>query len=374
MTRSRPYLCSLLLLCQLAFASLAVRADVVTLKPDHPERYVVVKGDTLWDISSRFLRDPWQWPDVWNKNQQIKNPHLIYPGDIITLTWVDGKPQLNVSRGDEPAPPTETPTASPTPSESEPEAPSSPPPGPVVKLDPKVRTEPLGGAIPTVSPDAILPFLTQPLVVDDRILKRAGYVTIGLDGRRALGDGSQFYARGMGTRLKEHYQVFRPGKALRDPDTHELLGYEAQYLADAKLLESGDPAKLQITLVKQEVTPTDRLLEAPEKLPYPSYYPHAPSKRVNGRIISVIGGVAEVGPQAVVGINLGKRDGMEEGHVLRIMRHAGKHRDPVTQRYYSLPDEESGLLMVFRTFDRVSYGLIMRATRPVHLLDAVRTP
>lgn len=373
MTRSRPYLCSLFLICQLALSSLAARADVVTLKPDHPERYVVVKGDTLWDISSRFLRDPWQWPDVWNKNQQIKNPHLIYPGDVITLTWVDGKPQLSVSRGDEPAP-VELPDAAPTPPQSEPEAPSSPPPGPVVKLEPKLRTEPLGGAIPTITPDAILPFLTQPLVVDDRALKRAGYVTIGLDGRRALGDGSQFYARGMANSSKEHFQVFRPGKALRDPDTHELLGYEAQYLADARMLENGDPAKLQITVVKQEVTPTDRLIEAPDKIPYPSYFPHAPSKRVNGRIISVIGGVAEVGPQAVVAINLGKRDGMEEGHVLRIMRHAGKHRDPLTQRYYDLPDEESGLLMVFRTFDRVSYGLIMRATRPVHMLDAVRTP
>lgn len=373
MTRSRPHLRSifLFLICQLSLVSPAARANVVTLTPNHPERYVVVKGDTLWDISGRFLRDPWQWPDVWNKNQQIKNPHLIYPGDVITLTWVDGKPQLNVSRGDEPTP-AETPAA--TPSESEPEAPSSAPPGPVTKLDPKVRTEPLGGAIPTITPDAILAFLTQPLVVDDRVLKDAAYVTVGLDGRRALGDGSEFYARGMAKSAKEHYQVFRPGKALRDPDTHELLGYEAQYLADAKLLESGDPAKLQITVVKQEVTPTDRLLEAPEKLPYPSYYPHAPSKRVNGRIISVIGGVAEVGPQAVVAINLGKREGMEEGHVLRIMRHAGKHRDPVTQRYYDLPDEESGLLMVFRTFDRVSYGLIMRATRPVHLLDAVRTP
>ena len=352
-------------------------ADVVALNADHPDRYVVQKGDTLWDISKRFLKDPWRWASVWTINEQIKNPHLIYPGDVILLTYVDGKPQLSVVRevpAAEVPPAVVEPVITPTTAIEEP-AGETPSGMKVVKLRPKTHVGSIESAIPTISPDAIVPFLTEPLVVGRSELERSGYVTIGLDDRRALGDGSEFYARGLkkngGT---EYYQIFRQGVALRHPDTGETLGYEAQYLGDARMLVTGDPAKLVVTRVKQEILPTDRLLAAPEKAALPYYFPRAPDKSVDGRILAAINGLREFGPTTIVAISLGKREGMEEGHVLRIMRHVGKSKDPVTKRMYKMPDEESGLLMIFRVFDKVSYALIMDANRPIHLHDALRTP
>lgn len=342
------------------------RADVVSLKPDHPERYTVQKGDTLWDIATRFLKSPWHWPKIWKINEQIQNPHLIYPGDVIVLRWVEGKPELTVLRREK-LPLAEAPAAEPAA-----EAPA-PDDGRTTKLKPRVRVEPLEAAIPTIPPNAISPFLTQPLVVDEDELERAGYITVGLDGRIVLGDHSQFYARGLRVEA-EHYHVFRPGKAFRHPDTGELLGYEAIYLGDARLLEPGDPSKLEVTRVKQEIVPADRLLVSPKTAALPYYYPKAPDKPVHGRILSALNAVSEIGPYAVVAISLGEREGIEEGHVLRILRHAGEHLDPVTRELYPLPDEESGLLMVFRTFRKMSYAVVMHATRPVHVLDVVATP
>lgn len=360
-----------------------VCADVVALKTDHPDRYVVQKGDTLWDISTRFLKDPWRWASVWTINDQIKNPHLIYPGDIILLTYVDGKPQLSVQREEKLAPPpvatapdsvVEEVEITPTTAIEEP-AGETPSGMKVVKLRPRAHSESITSAIPTISPEAIVPFLTEPLVVGRRELDKAGYVTIGLDDRVALGDSSEFYARGLKKNSStEYYQIFRQGAALKHPDSGETLGYEALYLGDARMLEPGDPTKLVVTKVKQEILPTDRLLEAPEKAALPYYFPHAPDKHVKGRILSAVNGLREFGPTTIVAISLGQREGMEEGHVLRIMRHVGVSKDPVTKRMYKMPDEETGLLMVFRVFDKVSYALIMDANRPVHLHDVVRTP
>jgi len=348
-------------------------ADEVQLKPDHPERYTVVKGDTLWDISSRFLKSPWLWPKIWKINQDIKNPHLIYPGDVIVLRMVNGQPELSVLRNEK---------LTPTPSSAALPAPAAPAPveapvvtdGRTVKLSPQVRSEPLEAAIPTIPPNAILPFLTRPLVVQDDELEKAGYVTTGLDDRIALGNNSQFYARGLKDDSQEYYYIFRPGQPIRNPDSGELLGYEAIYLGDAELLEGGDPTKLVVTKVKQEIVPTDRLLAAPQKVSLPYYYPHAPKNQVEGRIVTALNAVAEIGPYTVIGISLGTREGIEEGTVLRIMRHVGTSKDPVTHGTYKLPDEESGLLMVFRTYEKMSYALVMTATRPIHLLDTVITP
>jgi hypothetical protein len=243
-----------------------------------------------------------------------------------------------------------------------------------VKLSPQTRSEALEAAIPTIAPNAIVPFLTKPLAVDRDVLEQAGYITTGLDDRIALGDTSQFYARGLKDETEEYYQIFRPGNPIRHPDTGELLAYEAMYLGDAKLLEPGDPSKLVVTAVKQEIVPTDRLLAAPKKAALPYYYPHSPKTKVEGRIVSALNAVGEIGPQTVVGISLGTREGIEEGSVLRVMRHVGTHKDPLTRERYNLPDEESGLVMIFRTYEKISYGLIMTATRPVRLMDAVITP
>jgi len=365
-----------------------VFADVVDLNPTRPERYVVQKGDTLWDISSRFLRDPWRWASVWKINEQIKNPHLIYPGDVIMLTYVDGKPQLTVVR--EQAMPEPAPTTTPAPGDIAPgdtvatesakpieEAAGETPSGmKVVRLKPRAYASPIKEAIPTISPDVILPFLTETHIVERGELERAGYVMIGRGDRVALGNGQEFYARGFKKRepLSEYYQLFRQGSALRDPVTNELLGYQTSYLGDAKLMEPGDPAKFLLTRSKLEVLATDRLIEVPPKAALPYYYPRSPDKKVNGQILAVLNGVQELGQGAIVALNLGRREGIEEGHVLRILRHAGKRKDPVTRYEIKMPDEETGLLMVFRVFEKVSYALIMDSTESVHLLDAVRTP
>jgi hypothetical protein len=356
----------LIIVALLLTASAYVRADVVQLKPDHPERYTVVKGDTLWDISTRFLKSPWHWPRIWKINEQIRNPHLIYPGDVIVLTWVDGQPVLSVERKGSGLPSLPETAAEPVVERRVDDR--------TVKLTPQTRSEPLEAAIPTIPPNAIAPFLTKPLAVDQDVLEQAGYITTGLDDRIALGDTSQFYARGLSDEAEEHYQIFRPGNPIRHPDTGELLAYEAMYLGDAKLLEPGDPSKLVVTSVKQEIIPTDRLLAAPKKAALPYYYPHPPKTRVEGRIVSALNAVGEIGPQAVVGISLGTREGIEEGSVLRVMRHVGTHKDPLTRERYNLPDEESGLVMIFRTYEKISYGLIMTATRPMRLMDTVITP
>ncbi|MHB8453284.1 MAG: LysM peptidoglycan-binding domain-containing protein [Acidiferrobacterales bacterium] len=361
-------------------ASLPVAADTVSIKPDHPERYTVVKGDTLWDISSRFLKDPWQWAKVWTVNTQIKNPHLIYPGDVIVFTTVNGKPELSLLREQKLVPPAagteEQASSAPAQSAAAPgPASSAPASEKVVKLEPEVRPEPLAGAIPTIDPNVIGPFLTQPLVVSRKQLDSAGYVTQGVGDRIVLGDASEFYARGLGDHPAEFYQIFRKGKALKNPDNGKLLGYEAIYLGDARLLTAGDPAKLVVTRVTQEILPTDRLLVAPEhQPPVPYYFPHSPGREVRGRIVSALNSVQQFGPMTVVAISLGREDGMKQGDVLRIMHHVGKRLDPVTQHYYKIPDQSAGLLMVFRVLDKVSYALVMTAERPIRMYDVVRTP
>lgn len=371
MPGSRHHLPRILIIL-LALAPGWLVADEVQLKPDRPERYTVVKGDTLWTIAGRFLRSPWHWPRVWQINERIQNPHLIYPGDVIVLRYVDGKPELSVLRNEK-----LTPDAGSAPTAQDGRPPELVPVAAdrdATRLAPRTHVTSLERAIPTIPPDIIVPFLTQPLAVDDDQLARAGYVTTGLDNRIALGDQSEFYARGLKEGDSEYFQIFRPGKALKNPETGEILGYEATYLGDARLLQAGDPTKLVVTSAKQEIVPTDRLLAASPRAALPYYYPHAPTKPVHGRIISALNAVAEVGPYTIVAVSVGKREGVEEGHVLRVMRHVGNHKDPITRRDYALPDEESALVLVFRTFDKVSYALVMNATRPVHLLDAVITP
>jgi hypothetical protein len=290
------------------------------------------------------------------------------------MRWVDGQPELTLLRKETLVPPPEG--APPEAAAAEPGAEPAPvmSDGRTVKLSPRIHGEPIEAAIPTIPPNAILPFLTQPLVISPRELNKAGYITIGLDNRIALGDTSEFYARGLKDATQEFYYIVRAGKPIRHPNSNELLAYEALYLGDARVLEPGDPAKLVVTSVKQEILPTDRLLVAPKKGALPYYYPHPPKNKVKGYIVAALNAVAEVGPYTVVTLSLGTREGMEEGHVLRVMRHVGKHRDPVRGTNYKLPDEDSALLMVFRTFDKVSYALVLSATRPIHLLDAVTTP
>lgn len=362
--RRGPAVRILIILVGIVLGATAAYADEVQLTPDHPERYTVVKGDTLWDIAARFLKSPWHWPRIWRINEKIRNPHLIYPGDVVVLRYVDGKPELTVLRREKMpgAPPPSAGAGAPSATLTS------------TRVSPRIHSEPLDSAIPTIPPNAIVPFLTQPLAVGADELERAGYVTIGLDDRIALGNRSEFYARGLKDNPAEYFQIFRPGRALKHPDSGELLAYEATYLGDAQLIQGGDPSKLVVTSVTQEILPTDRLLASSGRAALPYYFPRAPGTAVNGRVLSALNAVEEVGPFTIVALSVGQREGIEEGHVLRVMRHVGTHKDPVTRDRYRLPDEESALVLVFRTFEKVSYALVMNATRPVHVLDAVTVP
>ncbi|MHB8346750.1 MAG: LysM peptidoglycan-binding domain-containing protein [Acidiferrobacterales bacterium] len=359
----------------------AAQADTVAVQPDHPQRYTVVSGDTLWGISARFLKDPWQWAKVWTVNPQIRNPDLIYPGNVIVFSYVNGKPRLTLLRSTTLAPVPGGEAAAPAVSPSTSVA-QTPPVSSgagaslaVVKLEPQVRSEPIRQAIPTISPTVIGPFLTRPLVVSSSQLRHAPYVAEGLNDQVVLGTASKFYARRLGTHPAHYYQIFRQGKALKDPDSGKTLGYQAIYLGRATLLTPGDPAKLVITRARQEIFPRDLLVAAPRRRPpMPYYFPHPPAHKVRGRIISGLNDIEDFGPLSVVAIDLGHNEDINEGDVLRILRHGNRRTDPETHSTYHTPNESEGLLMVFRVFDKVSYALIMSATGPVHMDDVVTTP
>jgi hypothetical protein len=321
----------------LAVAMLATvaYADQVVLKDGHPDRYVVVKGDTLWDISERFLNSPWLWPEVWYVNPQIENPHLIYPGDLINLVYVDGKPQLRVERGKG-----------------------------TFKLSPKARVERLDKAIPTIPIDAIQQFLTQPLVADEDTLKSAPYVVSSADEHLIADQGSR-------------YNIFRPGDPYTDPDTGEILGYEAMYLGDASSEKFGDPSTLKLTRTTREINIGDRVMPMTQEDVYAYFTPHSPDKEIDGTIISVVDGVSQIGQYQVVVLNRGTREGVDVGTVFEIYQTGDIIVDQVSEKRdeaVKLPDEKAGVLMVFRTFDKVSFGLIMKATSALHVGDRIRTP
>ena len=351
----------------------------LAIKPDAPDRYVVVPGDTLWGISQRYTDSPWRWPDLWNMNkEQIRNPHLIYPGYVIILDRERGRltiapPGTERAPGAEPtpgAPPAAAPTT------------TSTAPGGAVKLGPRVRAESLAKQeIPSIPPSVIEPFLSRPLVVEPEGLDKAPTIVATQADRVVLAAGNSAYVRGIGATKEETWYVYRKGDALVDPDTNKTLGYEAVYLGTAQLTRPGDPATVLLTSAVREVEAGDKLVAAGQAQPV-NYAPRAPSAQIKGRVIAIYGGaskVGEAGPQQVISINRGKADGVEVGHVLALYNLGGTVRDASKPRNapdarIRLPDERAGLAFVFRTFDRISYALIMQITRPVSPLDVVQTP
>ncbi len=322
-----------------------VAADVA-LNPNHPDRYEVVRGDTLWDISAMFLRDPWLWPEVWYVNPQVSNPHLIYPGDILNLVYVDGKPQIRMQRGDG-------------------------------KLSPRIREESLENAIPTIPLDAIKQFLTRAVVVEEGQLEKAPYVVQGADEHVITGAGDRVYVRGIQDNNIALFDIYEPGGPYIDPVTKDVLGYEAIFVGTGPVQRFGDPTTIKLTETTREVRVGDRLLPADRSQPTAFFQPHATPPGTEGQIISVLDGVSQIGQFNVVALNLGSRDGMEAGHVMRIFQQGKVVRDIVSNKYsdtVKLPDEDAGLVMVFRTYDKVSFGLVMKASRAIHLHDFVRTP
>lgn len=343
----------------------------LAIKPDAPERYTVVPGDTLWGISERYTDSPWRWPELWNMNrEQIRNPHLIYPGYVIVLDREKGT--LTIQTGD-------SGTAKPG---GAPAAPHASGPAGTVKLGPRVRAEPLARQeIPSIPPSAIEPFLSRPLVIEPDGLDKAPTIVGTQADRVFLAAGNAAYVRGIGKASDETWYVYRKGNALVDPDTNQTLGYEAIYLGTAQVTRPGEPATVMLTTAVQEVGAGDRLVAAGKPQPV-NYVPRAPSAQIRGRVMAIYGGVGKVGeagPQQIISINRGKADGIEPGHVLALYSLGGTVRDTTKPKNdpdarIKLPDERAGLAFVFRVFDRVSYALIMHVTRPVSPLDVVQTP
>lgn len=350
----------------------------IAFRADAPDRYVVVRGDTLWDIAERFTDSPWRWPEIWNFNrEQIRNPHWIYPGDVIVLDRVRGT--LSIAGADGRPGTDGAPSVSGAPGDA-----AGRPGGVVgtVKLSPRVRAESTArDAIPSIPPSAIEPFLSRPLVIEPDGLDNAPTIIATEENRVIIEAGNRAYVRGMGDSREENWFVYRRGKELVDPDTNVTLGYEAIYLGTARVTRTGDPATVQLTTVTQEVGAGDKLL--PVGVPeVPKYAPHAPAVFMQGRVIGIYGGlgkVGEAGPQSIITLNRGRADGLEVGHVLALYRPGPLIADasaktggkPAT---FKLPDERYGLAFVFRLYDRVSYALVMRVTRPVNPLDVVQTP
>ncbi len=378
---------TLLTFCCLSFH---LNAQEVELKKNHPERHVVVKGDTLWGISSKFLKDPWLWPKVWKLNRtQIKNPHLIYPGDVVFLDLSSGRPQLKLLR--------ET-----------------------ITLQPGVIEEPLEkSAVPTIPLNVIAPFLSQPLVIEKDQLANSPRIIAGQDNRVVLSPGTKIYINKIEEEDGLDWFVYRPGQTLVDPDSKETLGVEATYLGDAKMTKYGEPASAIISKAKEEIFVKDRLIPAGDEA-ITNFVPHAPETEISGRIIKIYGGLAEAGPESIVAISRGAQDGLEIGHVLAINRYGRVIKDPEPDKMpadksdakpklkelnfevskdadgkpivnfekkaekndglalepgmIKLPDERVGLMIVFRVFDRVAYGIIMQASEPINTKDAVKTP
>jgi hypothetical protein len=357
----------------------APKATRVALRDNVPERYTVKQGDTLWDISSLFLKDPWLWPEIWYFNPQIDNPHLIYPGDVLILVYIDGQPQLRLVRDGQTVPETTTTTTTTTATTTPttPRGPVAPPGLRSQNLSPRIRKEGLDKAIPTIPVSMIEPFLIKPQVVTKRELERAPYVVNSLDKHLATAEGHIVYVRNLKSDEDVRYNIFRPGAALKDPRNGKLLGYETILVSEAKLLRGGDPATLEITRSLRETLNGDRILPAEDGRISYNFIPREPKNKVEGQIISMIDTLFQTAQRQVVIVNLGEREGMEIGTVLGIDQRGDVVNDPYADEGFlpvKLPDERSGLLMIFRVFDRVSYGLIMETVRPVHLHDMVRNP
>jgi hypothetical protein len=351
--------------------------NVLQLQPTAPDSYVVQKGDTLWGISKKFLTEPWRWPEIWRLNKdEIRNPHLIYPGEIVRLDRATG-------------------TLS------------------IVRLEPRVREEALEReAIPTIPLKVIEPFLSAPLVIERGGLSNAPRIFAAEEGHYYVGAGARAYVTGMGQSKDPLWQVYRPGIALIDPDTKDILGYEAIFLGTARVTRPGDPTTVQVLSSKQEISEGDRLVVAPQPQIF-SFSPRAPDKPIRARIMSIYDGrsdartnllldqpmwagmrsdaglksiyegYGETGGLAIVSLNKGARDGLQPGHVLAIFRSTTVTNDRSVGPYFlgqrrqepiQLPEERYGLLMVFRVFDNLCYALTLGVERPVEPGDVVKTP
>ncbi|PVZ68176.1 hypothetical protein DC094_12810 [Pelagibaculum spongiae] len=338
--------------------SASALAQSVALKPDHPDSYTVVKGDTLWDISALFLQDPWLWPEIWQANPQIENPHLIYPGDNVQLVYKDGQPRLLVD------PPTSGGKEVSVDSQGR----------KVVKLKPQIRVRPIDSAIPSIPLEDIQPYLVGAVVMSDKEIANAAHLVAGREKNFYMSTSQKGYVKGLVDTDNRGYSIYRPGVEYKDPETGEVLGREMVYVAQATVVRGGDLVTVRINASKIEAKPGDIIVPALAQHIRPYYQPHTANADLNGRILSVYGGNKLIGQHNVIVLSKGENDGMEAGHVFALHQVGDTVKDPLTREKTKLPDEEAGVAMVFRTFDRVSLALVMKAERPMHVNDRFAKP
>ncbi|MGB7756166.1 MAG: LysM domain-containing protein [Salinisphaera sp.] len=314
------------------------------IRGDAPLRYVVKRGDTLWDIAGKYLDDPWYWPQLWDANPDIANPHRIYPGEVLVLTrGMDGQPQL--ARGN------------------------------TVRLEPQVREEPLSQAIPVIPYSAIRNFLESPRLVDDNALENAPYVVSFDDQHLVAGNGATVYVRGADRTGPDHYELVHPEGPYRDAQTNDVLGRKALPVGRITIHAFGqNVATASIDKAYREARRGDRLLPVADANLLRDFYPHAPAEPLSAHIISVYGGVGEIGQYDVVTLDRGRNIGLRRGDVLDIYKSGRTVSDPVAGGEVKLPEVEAGYLMVFKVDDKVSFALVMHATRAIHVDDVVHSP
>ena len=329
------------------FLCLALPALALEVRDDAPETYVVKKGDTLWDISGIYLDEPWRWPELWDVNPQIDNPHLIFPGDRLYLTWVDGEPRLGVQRSRD------------------------------VKLTPQMRVSPLDLAIPVIPLDEIGAFLLRHRILSADAINDSPYVVAGAQGHLISAAGDRVYGRGRFPEDERAYGIFRPGDVYRDPVTREVLGYQAQDIGSAQLLSSNtdEVAELEVTRVTEEVRVSDRLLPPEERILDATFQPRAPDSEIrNAFMIAVDGGVSQIGTTDIVVLNRGAREGLEIGHVLAIYQAGELVYDELANDNVRLPDSRAGLCMVFEVAEKASYAVVLKADRALKVMDKIKNP
>jgi LysM repeat protein len=327
----------------------------IPLADNAPDSYVVKRGDTLWGIAKVFLRDPWYWPEIWQVNPQVHNPHLIYPGDTLRLVYIDGQPQIVLQRGDG------------------------------VRVEPRVRSEPIDSAITTIPYATVAAFMSKPTVLDRDQIKTAPYVLATRDLHVVMSEGDTVYARGFSSpaELGSHYNVVRVGDPLIDPDDNRVLGYDGIFTGSGHVTRQGDPTTLIMTESARESRAGDKLIPGGVDVPL-DFIPSAPRLKTNGRIISVANGVTVIGQYEVVVVNRGARDGLAPGNVLGVFdtgpvvadtdKRGFFNLDRLGAKRVQLPSERTGTFMVFKTFDNISYGLIMEATNMIRVGDKIENP
>ena len=347
-----PRLKSLLQICAigvlLCSQIVGAQGQNLTVFSDSPQTYVVKEGDTLWDIASLFLEEPWRWPDIWQKNPSIQDPDLIYPGDVLNLIYVDGSPRIVMERGGRQ----------------------------VVRLSPQVRETPLLSPIPVIARQALRGFLANNRVVAKAEYENAPYILASATDNLIMGAGHEAYVRGDWVSNVNQYEVFRLGAAYIDDETDELLGQEAINLGEIAIVANeGDGLKRALIVSsKEELKAGDRLLPRETSPIDPSFFPSTPTSPMQGRIVGLLDNKSKAAQYESIVIDIGARDGLRVGDILSIERAVAPVRDPISNKSVELPATEIGLVLTYRTFEKLSYGVILSLTQPSTKGDVVSSP